>query len=88
MKKGIDVYPDRDGAGNWFLRVTKKRGKLTIDEIREAVTQYEEDYYGLILKCIDEDVGQSYEDDLPGDEAMLYPVQEFLKDGGHVKEVE
>ena len=40
MKKGIDVYPDRDGAGNWFLRVTKKRGKLTIDEIREAVTQY------------------------------------------------
>ena len=70
------------------MRSGKRSPSITIGGYYAGVTQYEEDYYGLILKCMDEDVGQYYEDDLPGDEAMLYPVQEFLKDGGHVKEVE
>lgn len=52
MKKGLRCEVTYDAAGNWMLVVEKDRGKLTLEDIREAATEYEEDYYALVLKCI------------------------------------
>lgn len=62
----------------------RKKGKLTIDDIKEAATEYEEDYYGLVLKCVGTDGVQWFEDDL-GDVAELYRITDVLEDFGRVK---
>lgn len=45
MKKGINVWSDYDRQGNWTLCVGKKRGKLSLDEIKQAAQEYELDIY-------------------------------------------
>ena len=50
MKKGLSCELTNDSAGNMMLIVRKERGKLTLDDIRAAATEYEQDYYALILK--------------------------------------
>lgn len=80
MSKNIEVWQDRDPAGIWILNIRKKRGKLTLDEIHEAATKYEEDFYMLVIKAMSEDVGQYYEtDDLDGDFVTLYRAGDFFK---------
>lgn len=80
MKKGIEVWTDYDPNGIWRLNIRKKRGQLTLDEITEAATEYEQDFYMLVLKCMDEDVGQYYfTDDLDGDFVQLYSAADFFK---------
>lgn len=84
MKKGISCEAAYDAQGNWMLVIRKKKGKLTIDDIREAATEYEEDYYGLVLKCVGTDGVQWFEDDL-GDVAELYRITDVLEAFGRVK---
>ncbi|MEI3167459.1 MAG: hypothetical protein V8S58_05575 [Lachnospiraceae bacterium] len=73
MKKGLSTEVTYDAAGNWMLIVRKERGKLTLEDIREAAMECEQEYYALILKCIDEDMSQYWEDDLRGDVAAAEP---------------
>ena len=87
MKKGVSCETTYDAAGNWMLIVRKERGKLTLEDIREAAREYEEDYYALILKCMSDDISQYWEDDLRGDVAELYRAAEMLKVFGRAKEL-
>ena len=80
MKKGIEVYSDYDKTGVWTLHIKKKRGQLTLDEIRDACTEYEQDFYLLVIKAMDEEIGQYYEtDDLDGDYVTLYRADDFFE---------
>ena len=85
MKKGIEVQSAHDRAGNWLLKVAKKRGKLTIEDIKEAAMDWEPDYYFLVLNCLDTDSIQYYDDDLDGDAAELYKADAFLEALGRLK---
>lgn len=85
MKKGLSTEVTYDAAGNWMLIVRKERGKLTLEDIRESAMECEQEYYALILKCIDEDMSQYWEDDLRGDVAELYRATDFLKVSGRAK---
>lgn len=85
MKKGIEVWSGLDDFGNWMLKISKKRGKLTIEDIKEAATEWEPNYYCLVLKCIEEDGLQWYDDDLDGDAAELYEADNFLEALGRMK---
>lgn len=86
MKKGIEISCEWDASGHEVTVVRKERGKLTLDEIREAVTSWgDQDYYGLVLKCIDGDMLQYYEDDLKGDCVELYRMSDVLEVMGRVR---
>ena len=39
MKKGLSTEARYDAAGNWMLVVRKERGKLTLEDIREAAME-------------------------------------------------
>ena len=47
MKKGIDVWVEYDKQSIWTLLIGKKKGKLSLDDIREAAMQWDEDIYCL-----------------------------------------
>ena len=80
MSKNIEVWSDYDRAGVWVLKIKKKRGKLSLDEIREAAMQQWEDIYMLVIKALDEDLDQYYDtDDLDGDFVTLYRAEDFFK---------
>lgn len=87
MKKGITTEWNFDPSGNAFLIVRKAKGKLTLEDIREAAMEAEQDYYGLVMKCMDDDMCQYYEDDLDGDVAELYPMERVLEAFKRVKMV-
>ena len=85
MKKGISVTMEHDAVGNllYVVRKTKRRGsdsKLTLEEIKDAMMEYEQDYYGLVLRCMDGDTSQYYDDDLREDAAELYPIEMILEE--------
>lgn len=85
MKKGIEVRPEYDRSGRWMLVIEKKRGKLTLDEIKEAAREWECDYYLLVLDCFHDP------DDVPlygyepqqGDRVELYRTDLFYEEGEH-----
>lgn len=80
MKKGIEVWQDYDIAGNWVLHIKKKKGVLSVEEIRQIAMEYEQDFYMLMIKAIDEDTGQYYNtDDIDGDFVTLYRADDFFK---------
>lgn len=80
MKKGIEVYTDYDQRGIWTLHIAKKKGKLTLEDIIESCTEYEQDFYMLVIKAMDEEIGQYYlTDDLEGDFVTLYRADDFMK---------
>lgn len=80
MKRGIEVWPDYDPTGQWVLKIRKKRGTLTLEEIKEACTEYEQDFYMLVIRAMDEDISQYYTvDDLEGDFVILYRADDFFK---------
>lgn len=71
MKRGIEVWTGHDPAGNWVLHIKKARGTLSVEEIRQAAMEYEQDFYMLVIKALDMDMDQYYmTDDLDG--VMLY----------------
>lgn len=79
LKKGLSSEATWDPDGNFCLIVRKERGKLTLEDIRAAAMDYGEDYYFLVMKCMDEDMSQYYEDDLQGDVAELYCAEKVLE---------
>ena len=79
MKKGIECTPDYDEAGRWCLRLVKQKGRFTVDELVEVLTEWEWDFYAVVLKCIPED-GEQYFDDIPsGDYLTAYRATDFLR---------
>lgn len=82
MKKGIECWPDYDEAGRWCLRVRKQKGRFTLDDLVEALTEWEWDFYAVVLKCIPED-GEQYFEDIrdSGDYVTAYRATDFLRDG-------
>lgn len=81
MKKGIDVWPDYDEAGRWCLRVKKAKGRFTLDELVEAAMEYGQDFYAVIIKALDEDMEQYYDDIQTGDYVTIYCATDFLREG-------
>lgn len=80
MKRGIEVWPDYDPAGQWILKIRKTRGRLTLEEIRQAATEYDQDFYMLVIRAMDDDISQYYTvDDLEGDFVTLYRADDFFK---------
>lgn len=81
MKKGIEVYSDYDKNGRWQLIIEKKKGKLTLEEIKEAAREHEWDFYLLVLDCFHEKDIQYYESEPKGDMAILYRTDLLYEDG-------
>lgn len=81
MKRGIEVWQDYDQTGQWCLRIKKRKGKLSLDEIAEAAMEYEQDFYAVIIKAVDDDMVQYYDDIETGDYVTLYRVTDFLREG-------
>lgn len=80
MKKGIECWSDYDEAGVWCLRVKKRKGHFTIDELVEILTEWETDFYTVILKCVPADEGQYYDDIMSsGDYVTAYRATDFLR---------
>ena len=79
MKKGVEVWPDYDNSGRWCLRIKKAKGKFTLDEITEIATEYEQDFYALIIKAIDEDMCQYFDDIENGEYMTLYRATDLLR---------
>ena len=79
MKRGIEVWTDYDANGNWCLRVKKVRGKFTLDEITEIAAEWEQDFYAVIIKAVDEDMIQYFDDVDQGDCVTLYRATDFLR---------
>lgn len=86
LKRGIHVIDTQDNRGWNIKRITKDRGELTIDEIRQAIiASGDQGYYALILKCIDEDDLQYFDDDLPDDAVDTYDAETFMRNSGREK---
>ncbi len=81
MKKGIEVWSDYDETGRWRLRVKKAKGRFTLDELIEAAMQYEQDFYAVIIKAIEGDMEQYFDDIQTGDYVTLYSATDFLRKG-------
>jgi hypothetical protein len=80
MKKGIEVWTDYDKAGQWCLRIKKAKGKFTLDEIIETCREYENDFYMISIKAMDEELGQYYDiDDFEGDYVTVYRADDFFE---------
>ena len=79
MKRGVDVWPDYDETGRWCLRVKKARGKFTLDELEEIAMDYEQDFYAVIIKAIDDDMIQYFAHEDSGEFVTLYRATDFLE---------
>lgn len=78
MKKGLEVWTDYDENGRWYLAIEKKKGRLTLDEIREAAMEWEQDFYALIVEAVDKESQCYYNWDFEGDFVRLYRATDFL----------
>ena len=58
----------------------KARGTLTLEEIRQAALEHEEDFYALIIKAVDADDDQYFDDIDLGDYITLYRATDFLRE--------
>lgn len=72
MKKGISAHADYDRSGRWYLEVEKAKGRLTLDEIREAARDYEADHYLLHIDALHDQYDMQYDEETIGDIAVLY----------------
>ena len=79
MKKGINVWPDYDRQGNWMLCVGKKRGKLSLDEIKQAAQEYELDIYALFLDCMGNDLPESDNFYVPNSDGTMTEYSDFVQ---------
>ena len=61
------------------MRIKKKKGKFTLDEITEIATEWEQDFYALIIKAIDEDMCQYFDDIENGEYMTLYRATDLLR---------
>ena len=73
MKRGVECYPDYDSGGRWCLKISKKKGRLSLDDIREAAREWEWDFYLLVLDCFhDPDDLEQFGEVPEGDLVTLY----------------
>ncbi len=79
ISKNIDVWPDWDNTGRWCLNIKKKRGTLSLEEITKIATEWEEDFYAVIIKAVSEDGMQYFDDIESGDFVRLYRATVFLR---------
>lgn len=77
MKKGITVHTEYDRRGRWVLVIEKRRGKLTLDEIKDTAREYEWDYYLLVLDCYHKEYDDQFVDTPVGDRVELYRTDDF-----------
>lgn len=68
-----------DVSGNPVIVIRKKRGVLSVEEIRREAMKCGQGYYMMVMKCVDEDMSQYYDDDLKGDAVELYEADTFLQ---------
>lgn len=79
-KTQIECFPDYDETGRWCLRLRKSKGHFTLDEIQETLTAWEWDFYAVIIRAIEGDGLQYYEDYMDsGDAVTAYRATDFLK---------
>lgn len=85
MKKGIEAWPDYDKTGRWMLVIEKKRGRLTLEEIKEAAREYEWDFYLLVLDCFHDNSAEIQFAEGPpvGDRVVLYRTDLLHEEGEH-----
>ena len=83
MKKGIEVRPEYDKNGRWKLIIEKKRGRLTLEEIKEAAREWEWDYYLLVLDCFHDPDDIQYGEVPQGDRVELYRTELLYEEGEH-----
>lgn len=83
MKRGVDVSWGTDYHDIPVLTIKKKRGKLTLDEIEDALRfgdgQQLCGHYAILLNCTEATVGGNGLWDLEedkGDTVSLYPIEE------------
>lgn len=83
MKRGITVTYLHDRRGWGFKRIAKVKGELTIEEIRQAlIDDVDQGYYAVIIKAVEDDMSQYYDDDLPGDAVDCYDADTFMVNSG------
>ena len=83
MKRGITVTYKTDERGWGFKRIAKAKGELTIEEIRQAlIDDGDQGYYAVLVKAVDDDMLQYYDDDLPEDEVECYDADTFMVNSG------
>ena len=81
MKKGLSVTSDYDDAGFYAVTVEKKRGKLTLDDIVDAIRSSGSDLFGLYALVLNlnewalEGPGNLF-DEPPGDSQVLYRIDD------------
>lgn len=79
MKKGVTIWSDYDANNRWCLRCQKKRGRFTLDELTELAKDWEQDFYAVIIKAMDEDMEQYFDVRDDGDYVTLYRATDFLE---------
>lgn len=79
MKKGIEMHGYYDVNDRWCLTIAKKKGKLSIDEIKEVLREYDEDYYLLVIDAISDMDFQFDELPFQGDIVELYKIDSLTK---------
>ena len=57
----------------------EKRGTLSLEEIAKIATEWEEDFYAVIIKAVPEDGMQYFDDIETGDFVRLYRATDFLR---------
>lgn len=62
MKKGIEAWADYDRTGSWVLKIAKKRGKLTTEDIRKAAQEYELGLYIIVVDAREDDAPFGFDD--------------------------
>lgn len=83
-KKGIEVSAGWDKTGRWCLTIRKSRGRLTLDEVRQAARDHEWDYYFLLIDAFHDEFDEQFGDSPPpGDCAILYRTDLFYEEGEH-----
>lgn len=80
MKRGIEVFPEYDRTGRWCLIIQKKKGKLSLEEIKDCAREWEIDYYLLFLDCYHDEDDTQYIDAPVGDKVILYRTDLFYEE--------
>lgn len=80
MNENIEVYSDYDLDGRWVLKVRKKKGKFTLDEITEVAKNWIEGVYAVIIRALDLGEEQYGEKKSSGDYIELYDAEKFFNE--------
>ena len=81
----IEVHADYDESDNIIYVVEKAKGRLSIEEIKKALKEYEEDFYFLLIDCLHDEDGcyqgwnEEIDDKNKCDRVIAYPADRLLK---------